>query len=47
MGTTVATNALLERQGAKTVFFVTKGFKVRSDSKFCCCMFPDTICRIC
>jgi 5-oxoprolinase (ATP-hydrolysing) len=29
MGTTVATNALLERQGAKTVLFITKGFKVR------------------
>ncbi|VUC26728.1 unnamed protein product [Clonostachys rosea] len=27
MGTTVATNALLERQGAKTVLFITKGFK--------------------
>jgi len=26
MGTTVATNALLERQGAKTVFVTTKGF---------------------
>jgi 5-oxoprolinase (ATP-hydrolysing) len=27
MGTTVATNALLERNGAKTVFMVTEGFK--------------------
>jgi len=27
MGTTVATNALLERAGAKTVFVTTKGFK--------------------
>lgn len=28
MGTTVATNALLERQGARTALFITKGFKV-------------------
>ena len=27
MGTTVATNALLERTGAKTAFVVTQGFK--------------------
>lgn len=27
MGTTVATNALLEREGAKTLFVVTEGFK--------------------
>jgi 5-oxoprolinase (ATP-hydrolysing) len=27
MGTTVATNALLERKGAKTAFVVTKGFR--------------------
>ncbi len=27
MGTTVATNALLERKGAKVAFLVTKGFK--------------------
>lgn len=27
MGTTVATNALLERKGAKTALLVTKGFK--------------------
>ena len=27
MGTTVATNALLERKGDKTVLFITKGFK--------------------
>ncbi|KAH8426372.1 uncharacterized protein LDX57_004110 [Aspergillus melleus] len=27
MGTTVATNALLERQGARTALFITKGFK--------------------
>jgi 5-oxoprolinase (ATP-hydrolysing) len=27
MGTTVATNALLERKGAKTALIVTKGFK--------------------
>ncbi|KAM0266706.1 hypothetical protein ACHAPA_006628 [Fusarium lateritium] len=27
MGTTVATNALLERQGAKTALFITKGFR--------------------
>ena len=26
MGTTVATNALLERRGARTAFFVTRGF---------------------
>ena len=26
MGTTVATNALLERKGAKTLFLVTRGF---------------------
>lgn len=28
MGTTVATNALLERKGEKTAFVVTKGLKV-------------------
>jgi 5-oxoprolinase (ATP-hydrolysing) len=27
MGTTVATNALLERKGAKTALLITKGFK--------------------
>ena len=27
MGTTVATNALLERKGERTVFFVTRGFR--------------------
>ena len=27
IGTTVGTNALLERKGAKTALFVTKGFK--------------------
>lgn len=27
MGTTVATNALLERQGERTALLVTKGFK--------------------
>lgn len=27
MGTTVATNALLERKGAKTALLVTKGFR--------------------
>ncbi|KAJ3566019.1 hypothetical protein NPX13_g7290 [Xylaria arbuscula] len=27
MGTTVATNALLERQGAKTALFITRGFR--------------------
>ena len=27
MGTTVATNALLEREGAKTALFITKGFR--------------------
>lgn len=27
MGTTVATNALLEREGEKTALLVTKGFK--------------------
>lgn len=27
MGTTVATNALLEREGARTVLLVTRGFK--------------------
>src|SRR5690625_7357122 len=27
MGTTVATNALLERKGEPTVLFITKGFK--------------------
>ena len=27
MGTTVATNALLEREGERTVLLVTKGFK--------------------
>lgn len=27
MGTTVATNALLERKGAKTAFLITKGFR--------------------
>ena len=27
MGTTVATNALLERKGERTVLFITKGFK--------------------
>lgn len=27
MGTTVATNALLERTGARTAFFITKGFR--------------------
>ena len=30
MGTTVATNALLERKGERTAFVVTKGLKVRS-----------------
>jgi 5-oxoprolinase (ATP-hydrolysing) len=30
MGTTVATNALLERKGERTALLVTKGFKVRS-----------------
>lgn len=28
MGTTVATNALLERKGEKTAFVVTEGLKV-------------------
>lgn len=28
MGTTVATNALLERKGERTAFVVTKGLKV-------------------
>ena len=27
MGTTVATNALLERKGARTVLFITRGFR--------------------
>jgi 5-oxoprolinase (ATP-hydrolysing) len=27
MGTTVATNALLERKGARTALLITKGFK--------------------
>jgi 5-oxoprolinase (ATP-hydrolysing) len=30
MGTTVATNALLERKGERTAFVVTKGLKVSS-----------------
>jgi 5-oxoprolinase (ATP-hydrolysing) len=29
MGTTVATNALLERKGERTAFVVTKGLKVK------------------
>lgn len=33
MGTTVATNALLERKGERTVFAVTKGLKVRSRTR--------------
>jgi 5-oxoprolinase (ATP-hydrolysing) len=30
MGTTVATNALLERKGEKCALLTTKGFKVRA-----------------
>lgn len=30
MGTTVATNALLERKGERTAFVVTKGLRVNS-----------------
>lgn len=29
MGTTVATNALLERKGERTALLITKGFKVK------------------
>jgi 5-oxoprolinase (ATP-hydrolysing) len=32
MGTTVATNALLERKGERTAFVVTKGLKVWANS---------------
>lgn len=32
MGTTVATNALLERKGERTAFVVTKGLKVSTSS---------------
>src|SRR6266496_4659913 len=31
MGTTVATNALLERKGERTVLFITRGFRDRSE----------------
>jgi N-methylhydantoinase A/oxoprolinase/acetone carboxylase beta subunit len=34
MGTTVATNALLERKGAKTAFLVTKGGPIFLTSRF-------------
>lgn len=30
MGTTVATNALLERKGERTALLITEGFKVRN-----------------
>ncbi|KAL5334738.1 Hydantoinase B/oxoprolinase-domain-containing protein [Aspergillus crustosus] len=33
MGTTVATNALVERQGAKTALFITRGFRIGNQSR--------------
>lgn len=43
MGTTVATNTLLERQGAKMALFITRGFRVSAASFLAHAMIANSI----
>src|SRR5438034_9086925 len=46
MGTTVATNALLERKGERTVLFITRGFRRSEEHTSELQSHSDLVCRL-